>query len=217
MSYANMLKFFNSVTKVNYISRSFSVCRILCNEDSNKPKVSKRKVKETVELITLVDINDKILGLKPKKESELLAKKLNLSLERVTDTKYGKSYPAYKMFSPTELLKTEKKASTAKTLKKLPINSRISDNDLLLKLNIVRKWLAKNCEVHIAVVKNNEPETTMKKMFSHIKEQLRSEGRILDIRHKEDSIKFIILPPKQTSSKNTAKNNEIKENLTEEN
>lgn len=82
-------------------------------------------------------------------------------LERVTDPKYGKIYPAYKMFVPADLLKQEKKASTAKVLKKLPINSRISDNDLTFKLKTIRKWLEKNCEVHIAILKSSQADTAM--------------------------------------------------------
>lgn len=74
-----MLKVFNTVRTMNYINRSISICRILQNKDIVKSKESKKKVTETVELIRLVDQNNKILGLKPKKECELLAKKLNLS------------------------------------------------------------------------------------------------------------------------------------------
>lgn len=48
-----------------------------------------------------------------------------------------------------------------------------------------------------------------------MKEALLHDGRIIDIRHKEDAIKFIILPPKQNSNKNTTaktvKNNDKKE------
>ena len=36
-----------------------------------------------------------------------------------------------------------------------------------------------------------------------MKEDLVNDGRLIDIRHKEDAIKFIILPPKQTTSKST--------------
>lgn len=77
-----MLKVSKCISQVIYMRR-ISVCRILHNEDSDSNNTAenqlKRKVKETVELVTLVDQNDKILGLKPKKESELLAKKLKLS------------------------------------------------------------------------------------------------------------------------------------------
>lgn len=77
-----MLKVSKCISQVIYMRR-ISVCRILHNEDSDSNNAAenqlKRKVKETVELVTLVDQNDKILGLKPKKESELLAKKLKLS------------------------------------------------------------------------------------------------------------------------------------------
>lgn len=77
-----MLKVSKCISQVIYM-RSISICRILYNEDPDSNNKTdnqfKRKVKETVELVTLVDQNDKILGLKPKKESELLAKKLKLS------------------------------------------------------------------------------------------------------------------------------------------
>lgn len=46
-----------------------------------------------------------------------------------------------------------------------------------------------------------------------MKEDLMHDGRIIDIRHKEDAIKFIILPPKQNSNKNTTgRTNDKKEN-----
>lgn len=70
-----MLKVLDCWKKFSYINRNISTCYILRNDDKNP----KRKVKETVELITLVDQNDKILGLKPKTESVRLAKKLNLT------------------------------------------------------------------------------------------------------------------------------------------
>lgn len=71
-------------------------------------------------------------------------------------------YPAYKMFSQADLLKQEKKTSTARTLKKIAINSRISSNDLVVKIDIVKKWLSKrDCEVHVAILKNDGVESTM--------------------------------------------------------
>lgn len=82
-------------------------------------------------------------------------------MEKVVDPKFGTAYPAYKMFSSAELLKGEKKTSNAKVLKKLPLNNRISERDLSIKLDTVRKWLAKNCEVHIAIVGNSASQATM--------------------------------------------------------
>lgn len=65
------------------------------------------------------------------------------------------------MFDPSDLLKEEKKTSTAKVLKKLPINSRISDNDLVFKIRTIQKWLAKKCEVHVAILNSGGAETRM--------------------------------------------------------
>ncbi|XP_015904050.2 translation initiation factor IF-3 isoform X2 [Parasteatoda tepidariorum] len=162
-----MLKIFESCRKINYIARHFSINYVLRNCEE-QPKIEnqgvkkpKRKITETVELVTLVDQNDKILGLKPKSESEKLARKLNLSLTRVFDTKFGKVYPAYKLMSSTEVLKTESKTSSAKTLKKLPLSSRISDHDLKVKIQTIRKWVVKNCEVHVAITGNAENMTAM--------------------------------------------------------
>lgn len=70
-----MLKVLDCYKKVHYLSRSIHICRVLQEEH---PKTSKRRVKETVELVTVVDQNDKILGLKPKTEAEKLARKSNL-------------------------------------------------------------------------------------------------------------------------------------------
>lgn len=82
-------------------------------------------------------------------------------LERVHDTKYGKTYPAFKLISSADFLKEEKKSSTAKVLKKLPLNSRISDNDLSVKMQVIKRWLDKNCEVHVAVMRNNQSQAAM--------------------------------------------------------
>lgn len=72
-----MLKVVDCCRKVCNIRRNISVFSVLRNDEPvKKPK---RKVSETVELVTLVDQNDKILGLKPKPETEKLARKLNLS------------------------------------------------------------------------------------------------------------------------------------------
>lgn len=77
-------------------------------------------------------------------------------LQRVTDTKYGKMYPAYKLMSTSDILSAETKTTNAKTLKKLPINVRITDHDLKTKTQTIKKWLMKNCEVHVAIARNNE-------------------------------------------------------------
>ncbi|KFM73745.1 hypothetical protein X975_15344, partial [Stegodyphus mimosarum] len=69
-----MFKIADSYRKLTFITRNINFCRPLQCED-NTPK---RKVKETVELVTLVDQDDKILGLKPKPETEKLARKHNL-------------------------------------------------------------------------------------------------------------------------------------------
>lgn len=80
------------------------------------------------------------------------------------DTKYGKMYPAYKMFSAADILKEEKKTSTAKSLKKLPLNSRINVHDLEIKINIIKRWLNRSNEVHVTILRNNEKEATMVRM-----------------------------------------------------
>ncbi|GFY67162.1 uncharacterized protein TNIN_460341 [Trichonephila inaurata madagascariensis] len=198
-----MLKIINSFTKINYLRCNISKFNALRDEEKKK---SKKKVSETVELVTLVDTNDKILGLKPKPETEKLARKLNLLLERVDDPKYGKIYPAYKLVSSADLLKAESKTSTSRALKKLPINCRISDHDLTTKLQIIQKWIAKNCEVHVAVMGSQDKSELKKTIFEKMQEQLKDQGRIIDIRKKDDAIKFIILPPKVFPAKQTERN-----------
>ncbi|KAF8794251.1 hypothetical protein HNY73_002248 [Argiope bruennichi] len=148
-----MFRAVNCLRRANQLRYNFSTVNALRCEEKKKPK---KKVSETVELVTLVDTNDKILGLKPKPETEKLARKLNLMLERVDDPKYGKVYPAYKLMTKEEILKTESKASTARALKKLPISCRISDHDLKTKVQTIQKWITKNCEVHVAITGNQE-------------------------------------------------------------
>ncbi|GFT05720.1 uncharacterized protein NPIL_436691 [Nephila pilipes] len=188
-----MLKVINSISKINYLRCYISTFNALRDEEKKKPK---KKVSETIELVTLVDTNDKILGLKPKPETEKLARKLNLILERVDDPKYGKMYPAYKLVSSADLLKEESKTSTSKVLKKLPINCRISDHDLVIKLKIVQNWLTKNCEVHVAVTGSEDMSGLKRTVFEKIQEHLKDQSKIINIRKKEDAIKCIVLPLK---------------------
>ncbi|GIY13679.1 uncharacterized protein CDAR_199991 [Caerostris darwini] len=192
-----MLKVINFARKTNAIRCNISTISALRCEVKKKPK---RKVSETVELVTLVDTNDKILGLKPKSETEMLARKLNLMLEKVDDPKYGKIYPAYKLVSSADLLKSESKTSTARTLKKLPLNSRISDHDLQVKIQTVQKWLSKNFEVHVAVTGNEEKHGSMKAILEKIQEELKDQMRVIDVRKKDQILKFILLPPKVPST-----------------
>ncbi|XP_054715629.1 uncharacterized protein LOC129225097 [Uloborus diversus] len=199
-----MLKILDLSRKLYYPYRNISTKVPLFKEP-------KRKVKETVELVTLVDQNDRILGLKAKTESEKLARKLNLTLERVYDTKYGKTYPAYKMMSAADLLKEEKQISTAKVLKKLPINYLITDNDLMTKIKIIKKWLCKDYEVHIHIMGNSEAQSRMKNVFAKMEEELKTESRMLNIRHKEDGIKFIAMQPKQVKQAETAADSKKKD------
>ncbi|GIY89385.1 uncharacterized protein CEXT_1741 [Caerostris extrusa] len=192
-----MLKVINFARKANAIRCNISTISALRCEVKKKPK---RKVSETVELVTLVDTNDKILGLKPKSETEVLARKLNLMLEKVDDPKYGKIYPAYKLVSSADLLKSESKTSTARTLKKLPLNSRISDHDLKIKIQTVQKWLSKNFEVHVAITGNEEKHGSMKAILEKIQEELKDQMRVIDVRKKDQILKFILLPPKVPST-----------------
>ncbi|KAG8185468.1 hypothetical protein JTE90_019727 [Oedothorax gibbosus] len=201
-----MFKVIDCCRKLCYVRRNISILSVLRNEESiKKPK---RKVSETVELVTLVDQNDKILGLKPKPETEKLARKLNLSLQRVTDPKYGKMHAAYKLMSSSEIMSHEKKKTNAKTLKKLPINNRITDHDLKTKTQTIRKWLERNCEVHVAIAGKNESDSLTKAVFQRIQEDLKDECRIIDVRNKEDALKFIVIPPKKPSAPKTVTKNE---------
>ncbi|GBM90409.1 hypothetical protein AVEN_151896-1 [Araneus ventricosus] len=192
-----MFRVLNCLRRVNHLRCNISTVNALRCEEKKKPK---KKVSETVELVTLVDTNDKILGLKPKPETEKLARKLNLLLERVDDPKYGKIYPAYKLMTKDELLKAETKTSTARTLKKLPINCRISEHDLKTKVQTIQKWLTKNCEVHVAITGNQESAASIKATFESMQGQLKDVSRIIDVRQKEHALKFIVLPPKIPST-----------------
>ncbi|CAL1265407.1 unnamed protein product [Larinioides sclopetarius] len=191
-----MFRVVNNLRRVNPLRCNISTVNALRCEEKKK---SKKKVSETIELVTLVDINDKILGIKPKPETEKLARKLNLLLERVDDPKYGKIYPAYKLKTKDELLRAETKTSTARALKKLPINCRISEHDLKTKVKTIQKWLTKNCEVHVAITGNQESAAAIKKAFQSMQELLKDVSRIIDVREKEDILKFIVLPPKTPS------------------
>lgn len=55
-----------------------------------------------------------------------------------------------------------------------------------------------------------------KNVFTKIQEQLKNEARILNIREKEEAIKFIVLPPKQSSTKCTSKNSNDSEESSKE-
>lgn len=168
----------------------------VCGEEQKRPK---RKVRETTELITLLDSSDKVLGIKAKAESEKLAKKHHMLLEKVEVHKFGNNYPVYKLVSGADIVKRdqrEKAASTSRDLKKISVSNRITDHDLEVKVKLIKRLLARNCEIHVAVTGSAGETSSMEGVYTKISEHLEKEARVLEKRFKESALKFIVIPPK---------------------
>ncbi|XP_050536235.1 uncharacterized protein LOC126902706 [Daktulosphaira vitifoliae] len=169
------------------------------NEEINKKK---RPKTAPIPKITLIS-PDNNLSIVTLDEASKVSVRRGLKLVKVIDFDTKTQRPVFKMMTTTQFLKDdskfkrlnneENKFNELKGEKTAIISSRIGKSDLESKVNHFRKWLLKCYEVRITITGDSSNE-----IADNIIKMTEGFSRVVQKRQKGDSIKFQLLPPKQT-------------------
>ena len=174
-------------------------------DEPPKPKYTK-KTKDQQLKINLVDIKGTILGLKTRHEAQMIAKKNNWILVEDDSTKKIPSMrlvdPRVKQIKEVHLEENDEEICDADSVgvghkshnKKMPqkqmiFNAKITEHDLRVKLNHIKKWVATG---HETIVRASSNFDCLEKIVSFLFLLcfLFHLVLILDIFHRNRSIKF---------------------------
>lgn len=131
-----------------------------------------------------------------------LCERRGLKLVKIIDIDTKTQRPVYQMMTPNQFLKEEKKRipntdekniNKLKGEKKVLINCHIGRSDLEFKVNHILKWLDKMHEVRVTVTGD-----TANEIADEIIKMTQECSRVVQKREKGDTIKFQLLPPKET-------------------
>ena len=82
-----------------------------------------------------------------------------------------------------------------KSEKLLSLSTKISEHDLLSKVNKCKKWVEKMHEVRVVVSADDNDMSKAEKLCGTIEKEVKEvEGRVLQKRSKDNKIKFTIMP-----------------------
>lgn len=131
-----------------------------------------------------------------------MCERRGLRLVKIIDLDTKTQRPVYKMMTSNQFLKEDTKTNQNKDEKNLNqlkgektalINCRIGRSDLESKVNNFRKWLIKLHEVRVTITGD-----TANEIADEIIKMTQDCSRVVQRREKGDSVKFQLLPPKQT-------------------
>ncbi|RWS26842.1 Translation initiation factor IF-3-like protein [Leptotrombidium deliense] len=153
----------SSLTKCQYLRGQQAIPLLLVSEVGFSSKPISKKESDIKKIVYLVDDNGKHLGTKSISEAETIAHKLKMILVCLDTTT---KYPTYKLKSKSEVDESvrdshkSQKANTKlveKHIKNLVLTTKISDHDLAIKVDAVKKWLKSCDKINIVVTgdKNN--------------------------------------------------------------
>lgn len=171
------------------------------NISSNEALKKKRK---TIELkITLITEGDK-MNVVTMEQAKKLADKRQLKLVNIVDFDSKSSRPIYKLMTTHEYhaedmkRREEKKIARntpqIKSEKLLTVNSKITEHDLESKKAKVKKWIEKHHEVRVVISSEGDMKKAEDICTSIEKAGKEVEGRLLQKRVKDGTIRFSIMP-----------------------
>lgn len=178
-------------------------------EDAKKQKQSEKKKRDFIPKITVLDTNGNISVL-TMTEASSLAERRGLKLVYVRDdTKSGRK--EYKLVSKTDLVKAElaelgsdeeksKKTSERKT-KLVAVASKIEENDLKARIKKMHQWLEKKYETRVTIDIVHGDSAKAEEIYKAFEREFEKLGRLRQKVVKEDSIKFVLLPPAEEKEK----------------
>ncbi|XP_050440670.1 translation initiation factor IF-3-like [Adelges cooleyi] len=169
--------------------------------DNEETLKKKRPKTAPIPKITLIDPDHK-LSIVTLDEAAKLCDRRGLKLVKIVDLDTKTQRPVFKMMTANQFVnedkdkrvrKEEKKTNELKGEKTAIISSRIGQGDLDSKVKNVRKWLCKMYEVRITITGETADD-----IADNVIKMTEGFSRVVQRRKKGDSVKFQLLPPKQT-------------------
>lgn len=163
--------------------------------------------KDLRQKIYLKDEKNNILGIKSWAESKLLAQKHHMNLIEDKPESQKHKYKVFKLVSTHFLSRmgteetsdrpaseTETK-SLVKEPKHLVFSTKLSENDLMTKINQTKRWLSKGHHINIQVMNHTNDTKAVEEVFTKFESELKNFVKFNQKKIKSDkSIKFVIVP-----------------------
>lgn len=157
-----------SLCNLRYIAKDSSSCpchnqifRGLQTFNLLHTNKSSKELEGVKSFILLHDEEDRVLGIKTKKEADDLAKKRKMLLELITPMS-SKSKAVYKLTKRqdmktegTDIKSSKTKAEGETEIKRIVISSKSQAHDMQTKLRSIKKWLASNHEINLMITLEN--------------------------------------------------------------
>ena len=195
----------NNLAQRQAISFSANSKTNLQTEEEQK----KKKKTPRIPRITLIH-PDESVTIVLLEEAQKLAKRRNLNLAKMPyiDTKSDRD--VYKLYSNADAVnenvekhseETSKNDKQVKSTKLFPIQSRISDHDLDVKITNVNKLLTKRHRIKLLISFNVEEK---ERLLQHVKRKV--QGVLSEERMKQNSVILIYLPLLDSECSNSKEN-----------
>ncbi|XP_076294333.1 uncharacterized protein LOC143215781 [Lasioglossum baleicum] len=176
--------------------------------DANTETEENKKRKKTVRVPNIKLIHpDKSMTISLLEEAQKIAKRQNLHLVKQTYTDRD-NRDVYELCDSTEFFENRSKEDTTekvvyKNTKFFPIQSKIKEHDLAIKLNNINKLLQKNHKIKIAIMFPTE-YTEKEEVIKTVKKRV--QGELKEERKKGSSFMLIYLPLLNKSNNDSDKN-----------
>lgn len=149
------------------------------------------------EKITLLDSDDKVLGIMDKLSA--IEKADNEAMKLVLIEPDAQPHSIYKLMTGKELHKEQlkrhqvkKQAKEHKKDKTLQLSSKISKHDMETQIKKITKWLEKGHHVEVHVKSDTEDESVLKNVLSEIQQLLEGTGKITGETYRGKSLRFSV-------------------------
>lgn len=220
----NVLK--SHSTRSNYLNNVGSIAFYSSekyNKNDQRNDSGERKKTARIPKISLIHEDSK-MEVVTMDQAKKIAEKRQLKLVNIIDFDSKSSRPVFKLmtsheYHAEELKKREEKKIARnqphiKSEKLLSISNKITDHDLNAKINKCKVWIKKMHEVRVVISSDDGDMTKAEKVCGTIEKEMKEvEGRVLQKRNKDNTIKFTIMPTIKKDDQNTkgsAENHEKK-------
>lgn len=206
--------------QVGLIGRVDLYCTSANQNNQNKVPLSKNPKHKTSPQVTLLT-GDKI-DVVTLDQAKKIAERRQLKLVNIIDFDTKSNRPVYKLMTGTEYLTAElqqreqKKAARLephiKAEKLLTIASKTSVHDLEMKINKTIKWIEKLHEVRVVITGDTGDQKKNEEIAKSIETAVaKVEGRVLQKRTKDGTMRFSIVPTLKKDKKPPQENHPQKQ------
>ncbi|XP_026765132.1 uncharacterized protein LOC113523376 [Galleria mellonella] len=187
-------------------------CRFVSTKLTVDGKIIPKK-KTFENRITLIGVDNSV-SITDFKNAESLSQRRELKLVKVQDVDSKTRRPIYKLMTNAEYHTEElqrrkekqeiRQKNIVKSVKLLSLSSKIGDHDLMTGVRKMIKLLEKQHEVKVVIIGEGEQASiNSERLYSVIESNVKSVGKIVQKRNKGNSLRFQLLPAKQSSIEST--------------